>query len=192
MSGFLSHRRSVIIGTAAAATLLLVAGCNDVARDFDANAAPRARAPGVPVALISLNGAPEAVISRLSISLAKQATRREIIIVGVDGKPRYQVRGYVTLQATAEERSSLVWTFDLYDSQRKRARRITGSELLASKGEDWSAINDVAIERVSSNALDDIAEFLAPFSGPIAAPVAAQSPSSKDQARAAALTVSRF
>jgi hypothetical protein len=162
--------------------MLALAGCNESVSDFNPNATPRARAPGVPVALVSLNGAPEQMISRLSVSLARQASRRDILIVGLDGKPRFQVRGYVTLQADNDGRNNLAWTFDLYDAQRKRARRISGADLVSARGEDWAAISDTDLERVSSSALDDIAEFLAPLS--------AQASSQAPSTRAASLNAS--
>jgi hypothetical protein len=165
MSTFLQSRRGWFVRVASISAMLALAGCNESGSDFNPNAAPRARAPGVPVALISLDGAPESVTSRLSVLLVKQATRRDILIVGVDGKPRYRVRGYVTLQASNDDRSNLVWAFDLFDAQRKRASRISGLEVVSTRGEDWSALTDADLERVASMALDDIATFLAPATG---------------------------
>jgi hypothetical protein len=184
MSIFLLGRRGLIASLASLGAAIVVTACNDTGSDFNPNAAPRARAPGVPVALVSLEGAPEGVISRLSVSLAKQATRRDILIVGVDGKPRYQVRGYVTLQASMEGRGNLIWTFDLFDAQRKRARRVSGSQTISTStsGENWPAISDVDLERVAFYALDDIAEFLAAT----AAPLVSQTP----QARTVSLQAS--
>jgi hypothetical protein len=167
---FLSRRSCVKNLALFAAAFTLASGlaaCNETANDFNPNAAPRARAPGVPVALVSLEGAPENVTSRLSVSIAKQATNRDILIVGIDGKPRYQIKGYVTLQAANDAGNSLVWTFDLFDAQRKRARRISGMEAVSARGEDWNAITDADLERVSFRALDEIAEFLAASAPPL-------------------------
>jgi hypothetical protein len=184
---FLSRRRCIKRLASFAAVFTLAGGlaaCNETVSDFNPNAAPRARAPGVPVALVSLEGAPENVTSRLSVSIAKQATKRDILIVGIDGKPRYQIKGYVTLQAANEAGNSLVWTFDLFDAQRKRARRISGLETVSARSDDWNAVTDADLERVSFRAFDDIAEFLAATSGPLV--------SNAPQPRAAGLQASHY
>jgi hypothetical protein len=139
---------------------LALAACTETAGDFNPSAAPRARAPGVPVALVSLDGAPETVIARLSSAMAQQAARRDITIVGIDGKPRYQVRGYLAANTSADGRAELSWAFDIFDAQRRRARRFTGQEPLSS-GQGWSGVTDQQVQAVAFKALDEIAEFLA-------------------------------
>jgi hypothetical protein len=149
-------RRNLIISLAA----LSLAACTETASDFNPAAAPRARAPGVPVALVSLDGAPESVIAKLSSAMAQQAARRDITIVGIDGKPRYQVRGYLAANALSDGKAELSWAFDIFDSQRKRAKRFSGQEPLSS-GQDWTAVSDPQLQAVAFKALDEIAEFLA-------------------------------
>jgi hypothetical protein len=145
------NRRTLL----AALSAMALSACNDTAGDFNPAAPPRARAPsGVPVALVSLDGAPEAVISRLSSAIASQAARRDITIVGIDGKPRYQVRGYLAAHALSDGKAELSWAFDIFDAQRKRARRFSGQEPLSS-GQDGQ------LQAVASKALDEVAEFLA-------------------------------
>ncbi len=149
-------RRTLLAVVAA----LSLAACTETASEFNAGAPPRARAPGVPVALVSLDGAPESVISKLSSAMAQQAARRDITIVGIDGKPRYQVRGYLAANALSDGKAELSWAFDIFDAQRKRAKRFSGQEPLAS-GQGWSAVNDPQVQAVAFKALDEIAEFLA-------------------------------
>ncbi len=149
-------RRTLFTALAA----LSLAACTETASDFNPAAAPRARAPGVPVALVSLDGAPESVIAKLSSAMAQQAARRDITIVGIDGKPRYQVRGYLAANALSDGKAELSWAFDVFDSQRKRAKRFSGQEPLSS-GQDWASVSDVQLQAVAFKALDEIAEFLA-------------------------------
>ena len=157
MSRVTLHRRSLLTFLAA----LPLAACVETASDFNPSAPPRARAPsGVPVALISLEGAPESVISKLSTAIAGQAARRDITIVGIDGKPRYQLRGYLSAYAAADGKGELSWAFDIFDAQKKRARRFAGQEPL-SGGADFSAVGDSHVQAVAFKALDEIAEFLA-------------------------------
>ncbi len=157
--------RRVVLAALAAAPL---AACNETAGDFNPAAPPRARAPGVPVALVSLEGGPETVISRLSLAISQQAARREITIVGVDGNPRYRVRGYVSAHVDGSD-GEFGWAFDIFDAQRKRARRVSGQERIRNTGEAWASVSDAAIAAAAFKATDDLAEFLA--SAP-AAPVA--------------------
>jgi hypothetical protein len=177
----LPNRRTVLAVLAAAP----LAACNETAGDFNPAAAPRARAPGVPVALVSLEGGPENIISRLSVAISQQAARREITIVGVDGNPRYRVRGYVSAFVEGSD-GEFGWAFDIFDAQRKRARRVSGQERIRNAGDAWGSVSDAAIAAAAFKATDDIAEFLA--SAP-AAPVAGRpaAPASSGAQRAAGL-----
>jgi len=154
-------RRSLLALIAA----LPLGACVETAGDFNPAAPPRARAPaGVPVALVSLEGAPESVIQKLSTAIAGQAARRDITIVGIDGKPRYQLRGYLSAyqngEGDAAPKGELAWAFDIFDDQKKRAKRFVGQESLVS-GQDWSAVTEAQLQTVAFKALDEIAEFLA-------------------------------
>jgi hypothetical protein len=160
----LSRRHFLAAGAAG-----LLAACNETIADFNPSAPPRARAPGVPVALVSLEGAPEDVISRLSLAISQQAARRDITIVGIDGKPRYQVRGYVSAHLDGAE-GELGWAFDIFDAQKRRARRVSGQEKIKGGGDPWAAVTDAHLSAVAFKSLDDIAEFLA--SAPPPTPVA--------------------
>lgn len=171
-----SLTRRLVLAAAAAA---MVAGCNETVGDFNPSAQPRARAPGVPVALVSLEGGPETVVSRLSLAVSQQAARREIAIVGPDGQPRYQVRGYISAHADGAE-GELSWAFDIFDAQRKRARRVSGQEKIRGGGDPWANVTDGHLTAVAFKAADDIAEFLA------AAPPVATSPATGAAARRAA------
>jgi hypothetical protein len=159
----------------------VLAGCNETISDFNPSAPPRARAPGVPVALVSLEGGPDAVMSRLSLAISQQAVRREIAIVGQDGQPRYQLRGYISAHADGGE-GELSWAFDIFDAQRRRARRFSGQEKLRGGGDPWAAVTDGLLTAVAFKAADDIAEFLA-AAPPVAA---ASSPNAGAAARRAA------
>jgi hypothetical protein len=170
------------------ALCLALGGCVDTVSDFNSTAAPRAKAPGTQVALISLEGAPEAVILRLSSAIAQQAARRDIVIVGIDGKPVYQLRGYVSAYAGAEQ-GELSWTFDMFDASRKRARRFSGQEELRARGgsDAWAAVSDQDVQKIAFKALDEVAEFLADRGAPLAAAPSAGSAAQRAGARAAGL-----
>jgi hypothetical protein len=162
-------RRHFISGIAVASVLSLLPACTETASDFNASAAPRIRAPGVPVALVSLDGAPETVTSRLSSAISQQAAKRDIVIVGIDGKPRYQVRGYVSVATGAESKGEVHWAFDIFDAKRKRAKRFSGQESVVASGDNWSGVTDQDLQKIAYRSLDDIAEFLAASPEAIAA-----------------------
>jgi hypothetical protein len=162
-------RRHFISGIAVAGVLSLLPACTETASDFNASAAPRIRAPGVPVALVSLDGAPETVTSRLSSAISQQAAKRDIVIVGIDGKPRYQVRGYVSVATGAESKGEVHWAFDIFDAKRKRAKRFSGQESVVASGDNWSGVTDQDLQKIAYRSLDDIAEFLAASPEAIAA-----------------------
>ncbi|MGL5116336.1 MAG: hypothetical protein ACRC7G_08775 [Beijerinckiaceae bacterium] len=144
-----------------AVAALALAGCVETAGDFSGGNRSGARAPaGVPVALVSLAGAPEAVITRVSSALSRQAAQRSLQIVGVDGQPRYQLRGYLAAQASADGRGEVAWAFDIYDSTRKRTRRLSGEEPVSASTDVWSALGEAEVERVAARALDQIVGFL--------------------------------
>jgi hypothetical protein len=145
----------------AVAAFSLLSACTETASEFNANAEPRVKVPGVPVAFVSLQGAPETVMSRLSSAIAQQAARRDIIIVGIDGKPRYQMRGYVSAHSGANGNTELAWVFDVYDAQRKRAQRISGQEPVRASGDVWSGLTEQDMQRVAFRSVDEIAAFLA-------------------------------
>ncbi len=167
MSGQAFPRKSALL--LASALCLALGACVDTVSDFNSAAAPRAKAPGTQVALISLEGAPETVISRLSSAIAQQAARRDIVIVGLDGKPVYQLRGYVSAYAGSEQ-GELSWTFDMFDAGRKRARRFSGQEELRTRGggDAWAAVTDQDVQKIAFKALDDVAAFLADRGAPVA------------------------
>jgi hypothetical protein len=172
----LFSRRRLLSAAILGSAVLALAACTETAGDFNADATPRARAPGVPVALVSLDGAPETVTAKLSSAIARQASRRDILIVGIDGKPRYQVRGYLAAQPLPDGKAELSWVFDIFDAQHKRAKRFSGQEIMKG-GQDWSAVSDQQLQIVAFKALDEIAEFLAATPEAVAARSGTPAPS---------------
>ncbi len=119
------------------------------------------RAPGVPVALRALEGAPAEVASRLASELSGAARAREIAIVGANGKPRFQINGFVTAYGVPGG-TAIAWTWDIFDAASKRAQRVSGAETLrGSPADPWVALDKPALERVAARSMEDIAAFLA-------------------------------
>jgi hypothetical protein len=148
-------------GLLVAAAGLVLAGCTETVSDL-ANAPPRARAPGVPVAVVSLDGAPEAILQRVNAALGVQAQRRDIQIVPAVAEARYKMRGYLAAYAAAEGTTELAWTWDIFDAASRRARRVSGATAVRQTAADpWSVIGEAQVQALAVASLDDVAEFLA-------------------------------
>jgi hypothetical protein len=160
----------------AALALLPLAACTETAGELAGQAGPPRKAPGITLSLASLSGAPESTISALSSALVSEAQKRDMLIVGVDGKPRYQARGYLALASGEGRQSELSYVFDVYDQSLARTKRIAGTVPLAA-GTDWDAVTPAVTARVAAAALDEFAGFIvdtttlvAGTTGPAASP----------------------
>ena len=166
--------QATCIGWAVATALSCVlAGC----QAMDAQTA-RYDAPGVPVALDSIEGAPEAVKTRVSAEVATQASARRIEMVETQAKPRYRLKGYVTAYPSDAGDTTLAVVWDVFDASNKRAQRVTTTTIAKGQGEDpWSRIGESQITKATAQSMNQVAAFLAgappagaalPGAGPIA------------------------
>jgi hypothetical protein len=149
--------RALVLGLSLAG----LSACQDGGLDLSASTGTRIIVgPATPVAMDSLEGAPEEVGPRLSAALAAEAEARQISIVPGDKTPRFRLRGYMSASQTGEG-ALVVYVWDVFDQTKSRAQRITGSELVKrSAAEPWQAVDDSALRRVASRAMNDIAAFL--------------------------------
>lgn len=137
---------------------------------------------GAEVALVSLEGAPEAVAQRFAAALQTQAAPREIVFVSPD-RARYQLRGY--LAATpVKDGVSYSWVWDVFGAGRARARRMTDELTVKAKSaaDPWSGLDEAALASIAGRSADDLAAFLSNTPEAIAA---AKSPARPARGRAA-------
>jgi hypothetical protein len=138
---------------------------------------------GVPIALESIDGAPAPVRTALIGELATAASSRKVELVGSNAQARYRVRGYLSTEtAEGETRVSYVW--DVFDSEKRRAKRLAGSSPVQVSSRTLSALDKETLAKLAGASMDEIAEFLSaakaetPFQtadvAPDQAPVAAQ------------------
>jgi hypothetical protein len=97
---------------------LPIAACTETAGELAGRSGPPRKAPGITLSLASLSGAPESTISALSSALVSEAQKRDMLVVGVGGKPRYQARGYLALSSGEGGKRELSYAFDVYDQSR--------------------------------------------------------------------------
>jgi hypothetical protein len=128
---------------------------------------PRIMAPGIPVAVESISGAPEALQAQFNNALASEASARQVELV--DGKEagkdkaRFRIRGYLDAYATDDGKTALAYVWDVFDVQKRRAQRVQGASLRnAAAGDDpWAQMDQVTVARAASDSMNAIAGFLA-------------------------------
>ena len=146
------------------ASLVLGAGLSACDPDGPLGAAApvtaNARAPGIPVAVLALDGAPSEITSKLAGELSGAARQREVTIVGAGGKPQFQITGALSAYP-ASGGTAIAWTFDIFDASKRRAQRISGVETVkGSPADPWSALDQPTLQRIAGRSMEDIATFL--------------------------------
>ena len=111
------------------------------------------------VAIVSVEGAPEAVAASFSRELARDARAREIVLVE-PRKARYLVRGYLSSAATADG-ATLEYVWDVFGPDKQRAQRLNDVIAVKGAGDDpWGIVGEAALESVAAKSADDLAAFL--------------------------------
>lgn len=155
--------RKAVHGLFVACIGLLLGACQQDRADLGlAVAQPVVAAPGIPVALISLDGGSETVRGQMQQALQSEAGSRKIEVVGADKNPRFKLRGYLDAYATSDGKTALSYVWDIYDSQKQRAHRVEGAlpSGAPSGGEAWSGISQDALRQAASSSMNEIAGFL--------------------------------
>jgi hypothetical protein len=144
-----------VLGVVAA---LALAGCQETTTA----ARPREDAPGVPVSVQSISGAPDSVTTRFAGLLGEAAAERRMEIVPGDKPARFRVRGYLTAQPTEDGQTALAFVWDVYDESKKRAQRVQGESLGRRGGgsDPWSGIDQTVVAKAAAESMDAIAGFL--------------------------------
>ena len=113
---------------------------------------------GVPIALESIDGAPAPVRTALIDELSTAASDRKVELVGASAEARYRVRGYLSTETT-EGRTKVAYVWDVFDSQKRRAKRLEGSSPVPAAS--ISSLDKQALAKLAQASMDEIAEFLA-------------------------------
>jgi hypothetical protein len=143
----------------APAIALVLAGCQETTTTASR---PRVDAPGVPVSVQSISGAPEAVTASFAGLLGEAAAERKMEIVAGDKPARFRMRGYLTAQPTEDGQTALAFVWDVYDESKKRAQRVQGESLgrRGSGSDPWAGIDQTIVAKAASESMDAIASFL--------------------------------
>jgi hypothetical protein len=160
MGGVVKHRSGLSrwLGIVAASSVCLaLAACQQ-----GIETAGKVDAPGVPVAFDTIEGAPDAVLSKVSAEVSSQATARRIELVSGESQPRYRLKGYLTAYSTEDGETALAFVWDVFDSSKKRAQRVSTTTLAKGQSTDpWDQIGEKQIATAASQSMNDVAAFLA-------------------------------
>ncbi|KFC74629.1 Hypothetical protein precursor [Bosea sp. LC85] len=172
-----SRSSGLVLGPAFA---LALAGCQETTSTA---ARPRVDAPGVPVSVQSISGAPDQVTTNFASLLGEAAAERKMEIVAGNAPARFRVRGYLTAQPTEDGQTALAFVWDVYDESKKRAQRVQGESLgrRGGGGDPWSSIDQTIVAKAASDSMDAIAGFL--ITAPVPDKPAADGAKDKDKAK---------
>ncbi len=126
---------------------------------------------GIPVALESIDGAPDPIRTALAEELATAATDRKVDLVGASAKARYRVRGYLST-ATEDGETKVAYVWDVFDSRNRRAKRLEGSSPVPAA--TISSLDKQTLAKLAQTSMGEIAEFLSVAKSE--APSAAEAP----------------
>jgi hypothetical protein len=159
-------RRSAAI---AALLGLALAGCQPTtSRSAPETALAPAPAPFVmregvsladaPIALVSLDGAPDAAGKDFRDALAREFATRGVV-TAAGAKARYLLRVYLSARPD-DGGASLDYVVDVYDGARVRQARLGDSFAVKGSGDPWSLMSTEAMGAVASACADNVAAFL--------------------------------
>jgi hypothetical protein len=118
-------------------------------------------APGVPIAVDSISGGPDAMRGSFSSAMSNEASVRRVDIVDPATNPRFRVRGYLAAEPTADGQTALSFVWDVFDAQKRRAQRMQGATVARNSSGDWSGVDQSTVNKAASESMDQIAQFLA-------------------------------
>lgn len=124
------------------------------------------------VAFESVDGPPPQVFDRLVGALDSEAKLRGIPVVSREGASTYRVRSYLSAQVRGK-RTTIAWTWDVYDASQQRALRLTGEEAATRSGSDaWAAADDIVIRRIAQAGLTGLSGLMSGQIAPNSVPPA--------------------
>lgn len=139
------------------ATTLGLGGCAATDGRMNANALA---SPAATVTFDSIDGPPPQVFERFVDALNAEAQAKAVPIVSRAGTATYRVRAYLAAQ-TSGGRSSISWTFDVYEAGQQRALRLSGEEPAGKAGRDvWAVADAQLLRRIAQNGMAGVAQLV--------------------------------
>lgn len=164
-----SRKAARVIGVTGVAVVaaLTLAACNNGSQPNIA----AVQTHGASVAFASIDGLPQGQFQTLVQDLNKEAQTRRLAVASREQPSAYRVRGY--LAAVVDRgKTTISWVWDVFDRNKQRALRISGSET-AKAGHGWQAADNAMLQRIAHASMGELAAFLtSPTVAPAAAPAA--------------------
>lgn len=139
----------------------------------DGRMASFAQGSNATLAFDSIDGPPPQIFERFVEALNAEAQAKALPIVSRDGTATYRVRAYLAAQIS-RGRTSIAWTFDVYEAGQQRSLRLTGEEPAGKPGRDaWSVADSQLLRRIAQNGMAGVAALMngtQPQDAPIPAP----------------------
>ena len=136
---------------------LATAGCNT-----NGSSGLFASAPRSSVAFEAIDGPPAPVFRKLVIKLNDEAQARQIAVVSREAPAQYRVRAYVSAQVQNKtKRNTIAWVWDVYDSEERRAVRLSGEEQAGpSRRDAWASADEKVLGRIAQSGMQQLSEYL--------------------------------
>jgi hypothetical protein len=173
-------RRALTRAAMALAAALALGGCVESTGDLAASPQeslqfvrrPDASMAGATLAIMSVEGAPEALAQRFDQSLDAAAGARQIA-VSPPTSAKYLVRGYLSA-SPVQDGAEIDFVWDVFTSDKQRAQRLTDAIAVRGSGDDpWAMVTPAALDSMAAKCADDLAAYLS--NTPEAAPGGAMS-----------------
>jgi hypothetical protein len=155
------------------ALCLIAAGCGSLSPTLGpSGSAASPGSPGGPggfsVAFESIDGLPRDISQQLMRDLNEEAASLHIAVVPAGGEASFRLRGYLAAHA---ERSatSIVWAWDVYDSELHRAFRLSGEEQagpVPGRDAGRAMANEAVLRAIARAGMRQLAEFAASAPAP--------------------------
>ena len=116
---------------------------------------------GQSVAFDTIDGPPPAVFSKLVQGLNSESQARRLSVASHAETANYRVRGYLAAHSDRSGKVSVSWLWDVYDKDKQRALRISGSEAIPGKHKNaWDALDDALVQKIAASSVGELASFL--------------------------------
>ena len=120
---------------------------------------PDASMAGATLAIMSVEGAPDALAQRFDQSLDAAAAQRQIAH-GPPTSAKYLVRGYLSA-SPVEDGAAVDFVWDVFTADKQRAQRLSDAIAVRGSGDDpWAMVGAAALDSIAAKSADDLAAYL--------------------------------
>jgi hypothetical protein len=150
-------RRNALAALSLLTIALTAGGC---ATDGRMNSLAQTPGSAATLTFDSIDGPPPQVFERFVEALNAEAQAKALPIVSRDGTATYRIRAYLAAQIS-RGRTTIAWTFDVYEAGQQRALRLTGEEPAGKPGRDaWTVADAQLLRRIAQNGMTGVAQLM--------------------------------